>query len=348
MEIPTWRSWSGSARSAPMYRAAIMVAVRTSSSGSSDSSASPWTWTNAYGGSSRSTHRLARGSRARARPFAVPRPVLNTRLSPSTTNQTGATSGRPLAARKASLPVRVPCARKSLTRGSLRDATLGPDRVTQAEHPPFPAQRRGHHPVAPRRADGRPVARVLQDLGVGQLVPGQKASGLGHIGVSGVAGTGAVQRASEPEPADPPPAGPGHGQPGRAVLVVVPVVELRLVDRTRVGVDVEKACGHRERTSRLGDNTIVCQAPRMSRRPRDGAPPRGLMSRTQPVGAQSAGAAIGLIPDRSSRLTRIVTSVMISASAMIPAETRYPWENPCARAWLLAAFCAAACWAVDR
>jgi hypothetical protein len=37
-------------------------------------------------------------------------------------------------------------------------------------------------------------------------------------------------------------------------------VELRLVDRTRLGVDVEKACGHRERTSQLDDNTIVCQA----------------------------------------------------------------------------------------
>src|SRR5947207_2284067 len=33
-----------------MYRAAIAVAARTSSAGSSDSSASPWTWTNAYGG----------------------------------------------------------------------------------------------------------------------------------------------------------------------------------------------------------------------------------------------------------------------------------------------------------
>ena len=53
---------------------------------------------------------------------------------------------------------------------------------------------------------------------------------------------------------------PGHGQPGRAVLVVVPVVELRLVDGSWVGVDVEQPCGHRERTSRLGDYPIVCQA----------------------------------------------------------------------------------------
>jgi hypothetical protein len=36
---------------------------------------------------------------------------------------------------------------------------------------------------------------------------------------------------------------------------------------------------------------------------------------------QSAGAAIGLTPDRSSRVTRIMTRVMMSASSMIPAET---------------------------
>jgi len=50
------------------------------------------------------------------------------------------------------------------------------------------------------------------------------------------------------------------------------------------------------------------------------------------VSGQSAGAAIGLTPDRSSRRTRIMTTVMINASSMIPAETMYPWENPCARA----------------
>jgi len=72
-----------------MYRAPIAVAVRSSSAGSSDSSASPWTWTNAYGGSSRSTHRLTRGSRASERPLAVSLPVLKTMLSSSTMNQTG-------------------------------------------------------------------------------------------------------------------------------------------------------------------------------------------------------------------------------------------------------------------
>src|SRR5690348_6283185 len=352
------------ARSAPMYRAAIAVAVRSSSAGSSDSSAWPWTWTNAYGGASRSTHTLTRGSRARARPFAVWLFVLNTRLSSSTMNHTGATSGRPSVARKASLPVRVPYARKSPTRGSPNDATLAADRVAQAEHPPLPPQRRGHHPVPPRRADGRPEPGVLQDLGAGQFVHRQKI------------GTGGIQRAGEPEPADPPPArhlqqhrdvflgvprgqvvlaalghrhghgqdhrggirvpayrrpvvadllvdpavqggqpggdglvpvtrvraerlvlralddvravqlvqgeprrlqliqgtvpvggpDPGHGQPGRAVLVVVPVVEFRLVDGSRVGVDVEQPRGH---------SAIVCQPPRTSRGPRDGRPPRG-------------------------------------------------------------------------
>src|SRR6185437_5559246 len=63
---------------------------------------------------------------------------------------------------------------------------------------------------------------------------------------------------------------------------------------------------------------------------------------------QSTGAAIGLIPDRSSRLTRIATTVMISASSAIPAETRYPLEKPTEYAWSVMAFCTAACWAADR
>src|SRR6476661_1774951 len=75
---------------------------------------------------------------------------------------------------------------------------------------------------------------------------------------------------------------------------------------------------------------------------RRGAP--GLAARQ----AQSVGAAIGLIPARSSRLTRIATTVMISASSAIPAETRYPLENPVAMAWSDIAFCSAACWAADR
>ena len=77
--------------------------------------------------------------------------------------------------------------------------------------------------------------------------------------------------------------------------------------------------------------------PRQAGRPRDGEPPRGLTRWTQ-----STGAAIGLTPDRSSRLTRIATTVMISASSAIPAETRYPLEKPVASAWSLIAFCSAA------
>jgi hypothetical protein len=69
-----------------------------------------------------------------------------------------------------------------------------------------------------------------------------------------------------------------------------------------------------------------------------GAMPQGLpvtepsSSRVTATPGQSAGAAIGFTPERSSRRTRIMTSVMTSATSMIPAETMYPWENPCARA----------------
>ncbi len=76
-----------------MYRAAIAVAVRTSSVGSSDSSATPCTWMKAYGGCSRSTQIAVRGSRASALPLAVSLPVLSTSSSPSRMNQTGVTSG---------------------------------------------------------------------------------------------------------------------------------------------------------------------------------------------------------------------------------------------------------------
>jgi hypothetical protein len=43
--------------------------------------------------------------------------------------------------------------------------------------------------------------------------------------------------------------------------------------------------------------------------------------------------APGPAPDRSSRLTRITASAMISISAMMPAETRKSLENPVASAW---------------
>lgn len=41
-----------------------------------------------------------------------------------------------------------------------------------------------------------------------------------------------------------------------------------------------------------------------------------------------APALIGLTPDRSSRVTRIVSTVITSASSAIPAGTRYPREKP--------------------
>src|SRR5689334_847315 len=225
---------NSSARPAPMYRAAIAVAVRSSSAGSSDSSASPWTWTNAYGGSSRSTHRLIRGSRASARPFAVSLPVLNTRLPSSTMNHTGATSGRPLAARKPSLPVRVPWLRKSLTAGSPSEDTSAADHVAQAELPALPPQRRRHHPVPPRRADGRPVAGFPQHLGAGQLVQGQEV------------GPGPVEPADQPVPPDPPPA--GHLEQHRDVLLGVPGGQVRLAlggHRQRYRQDHRRRAAHR-------------------------------------------------------------------------------------------------------
>src|SRR5271166_3630163 len=137
------------------------------------------------------------------------------------------------------------------------------------------------------------------------------------------------------------------------MLVVVPVVEFRLVDGTRFGVDVEEPCGHRELDPPVGDEDLPDRMPGpaassasgVGRRPRDGEPSRGPKAGTE---TQSTGAAIGLTPARSSRLTRIVISVMISASSMIPAATMYPLEKPVDRAWLVAAFCSAAAWAADR
>src|ERR1700751_3557642 len=53
------------------------------------------------------------------------------------------------------------------------------------------------------------------------------------------------------------------------------------------------------------------------------------------------GPAMGSIPARSSRLTRIITRAMTTARIEIPADTRYPRPNPKARAWLDSAVCAA-------
>ena len=97
------------------------------------------------------------------------------------------------------------------------------------------------------------------------------------------------------------------------------------------------------------DVPIVCQAPRT----RNGEGPatanrRGAQKPRKSARVQSIGAAIGLTPARSSRLTRIATTVMISASSAIPAETRYPLAKPVEYAWSVITFCAAACWAADR
>ena len=51
--------------------------------------------TNAYGGRSSSTHNATRGSRSTARPLTDVLPVVISRSSPSSTNHTGTTWGRP-------------------------------------------------------------------------------------------------------------------------------------------------------------------------------------------------------------------------------------------------------------
>src|SRR2546427_113445 len=91
----------------------MRVAHTSISSTSALSSATPSTITNANGGSSSSTQIATRGSRASAFPFTVPAPVVNTRASPSRTNQIRATCGAPLARAPAGLPVRGPWARKA-------------------------------------------------------------------------------------------------------------------------------------------------------------------------------------------------------------------------------------------
>ena len=46
------------------------------------------------------------------------------------------------------------------------------------------------------------------------------------------------------------------------------------------------------------------------------------------VRSQCVGAAIGSMPSRSDRLTRTITTAMITARSEIPADTRYPRPNP--------------------
>ena len=74
------------------------------------------------------------------------------------------------------------------------------------------------------------------------------------------------------------------------------------------------ACGHLPLPV---SPAAVLRPPGPARRPPAAVPVRGY-----------AGAAIGLTPARSWRVTRIVAIVTISASSAIPAETRYPCEKP--------------------
>ena len=91
----------------------MRVDTRRSSSGSAETSTTPSTFTNAYGGVSVSTTSETRGSRAMARALPLRVPVAKSRSPSSTMNQTGATWGRPSEATHASLPVRESSLRKS-------------------------------------------------------------------------------------------------------------------------------------------------------------------------------------------------------------------------------------------
>jgi hypothetical protein len=76
--------------------------------------------TNENGGVSSSTHSDARGSRRRVLPFTESAAVVNTTdPSSSSTNQIGATWGRPSLRTVASAAVRVPCMTNARHSGSL-------------------------------------------------------------------------------------------------------------------------------------------------------------------------------------------------------------------------------------
>ena len=56
-------------------------------------------------------------------------------------------------------------------------------------------------------------------------------------------------------------------------------------------------------------------------------------ARSAATAAMAAWGPVSWVPARSARVTRIVTSVITSASTAISAETRNPREKPSASAW---------------
>src|ERR1700739_4879093 len=126
--------------------------MSSTSGGSSVMVATPCTCTNEYGGWGSSTQMTTLESRARARPFDVFRPVLKASWPPSTTNHTGATSGRPAAATYPSIPVRVPVDRNETTLSDSFGSSamwLEPGQVVVADVIDEDLQ------VVPRGAEGR-------------------------------------------------------------------------------------------------------------------------------------------------------------------------------------------------
>src|SRR5258708_2798420 len=87
------------------------------------------------------------------------------------------------------------------------------------------------------------------------------------------------------------------------------------------------------RTGRSGAYTLPRREATGELRRFDRQRPAGVWHGRPLSSERQAGAAIGLMPARSARRSRIVAMVMISVSSMIPAATSRPREKPTARAW---------------
>ena len=98
-----------------------VVHGRSSLGESSSTAAMPLTKTNANGGRSSSTQIITRGSRKRFLPLILVLNVVNTSSSPSRTNHTGATCGKPFERTVATFAVRVPNNRNSRHSGGVMD-----------------------------------------------------------------------------------------------------------------------------------------------------------------------------------------------------------------------------------
>src|SRR5579859_476627 len=241
-----------------------------------------------------------------------------------------------------------------MTRGKSRHAGGSAERVAEPEYAAFAAQRAGHDPVPPRRADRGPVAGFGEHRRPGQLVQRQEAGARSAPG----------SRPGEPVPADPPPAS-HRGVRSSTASYRHARVSPGTVSRagpcswsyqswysasatgpspTSVYTNSSPAAmTNHGRACPVTHTEADRNEPRVSPRSSEVRPGVHFF-----CAGQSAGAAIGLIPDRSSFLTRIASTVMTSPRSAIPAETTYPLEKPTEYAWSVITLVAAACWAADR